>query len=159
METAIDIRPAVFPHDLARVTALFREYAQSIDTDLCFQDFESELATLPGKYAAPSGRLLLAWQGLEAVGCVALRQVSDGVSEMKRLYVRPGLRGRQLGYQLAVRICAEARAAGYAQICLDTMPSMDNAIRLYTSLGFTPTAPYVFNPVPGTLFLSMALRA
>jgi GNAT superfamily N-acetyltransferase len=157
MDTAIDIRPAAFPRDLACVTGLFRDYAQSLDTDLCFQGFERELATLPGKYAPPSGRLLLAWDGAEAVGCVALRQVEEGRAEIKRLYVRPGMRGRQLGYQLATRICAEARTAGYAHICLDTLPSMSTAIQLYTSIGFTPTAPYVFNPVPGTLFLSMAL--
>lgn len=157
MDTAIDIRPAVFPQDLDRVTDLFREYAHSLGTHLCFQDFERELATLPGEYAVPSGRLLLAWHGADVAGCVALRQVEEGRAEIKRLYVRPGMRGRQLGYQLVVRICAEARVAGYAHICLDTLPSMEAAVRLYTSLGFGPTAPYPFNPTPGTLFLSMAL--
>lgn len=157
MDTTIEIRPAAFPQDLTRVTDLLREYAQSLGTHLCFHHFERELATLPGEYAAPSGRLLLAWHGTEVAGCVALRQVEEGGAEIKRLYVRPGMRGRQVGYQLAERICAQARAAGYTHICLETLPSMEAAVRLYTSLGFGPTVPDGFNPAPGTLFLSMAL--
>lgn len=153
----IEIRPATLPDDLPVVQRLFREYADGIGVDLCFQDFDTELATLPGKYAPPSGRLLLAWRGDEPVGCVALRKVSDDTAEMKRLYVRPGVRGARLGRQLAERICAEARDAGYARICLDTLPTMEAAIALYRSLGFEPTEPYVFNPVPGALFLARAL--
>ena len=153
----IDIRPADLPRDLAVTRMLFREYQQGLGIDLCFQDFETELATLPGKYAPPGGRLLLAWDGLEAVGCVALRPIADDACEMKRLYVRPTVRGQQLGRRLAERVCDEARAAGYRRICLDTLPTMTAAVALYTALGFAPIAPYVFNPIEGAIFLGREL--
>jgi GNAT superfamily N-acetyltransferase len=149
----IEIRPAEAPGDLPVVRALFREYAAGLGVDLCFQDFETELATLPGKYAPPEGRLLLAWDGAEAAGCVALRPSAGGDCEMKRLYVRPGVRGQQLGRRLAERICREAREAGYTRICLDTLPAMSAAIGLYSTLGFVPIEPYVFNPIEGAIFL------
>ena len=152
-----DIREARFSQDRERVVGLFREYADSLGFDLCFQDFETELATLPGKYAPPGGRLLLACNGDHAVGCVALRPIDRERCEMKRLYVRPAMRGSGLGRTLAERICEEARAAGYHQICLDTLPCMQAAVGLYTDLGFVPVAPYVFNPLPGALFLGRAL--
>ena len=151
------IRPAAVPGDLDVVRRLFREYADGLGVDLCFQGFEDELATLPGKYAQPAGRLLLAWDGDAPVGCVALRPLEDGACEMKRLYVRPQARGTQLGRRLAERICNEARALGYLRICLDTLPSMSAAVALYTSLGFRPTAPYVYNPVCGAMFLALEL--
>jgi GNAT superfamily N-acetyltransferase len=151
------IRPAALPADLPMVQDLMREYVQSLEIDLRFQDVDAELATLPGKYAAPAGRLLLAWHDGEAVGCIALRPIDAERCEMKRLYVRPGMRGHQFGRRLVEHICVEARAAGYTRICLDALPWFDAAIRLYTSLGFTPTDPYVFNPVPGTLFLERDL--
>lgn len=158
----IEIRPAASPRDLELVRGLFREYADGLGIDLCFQDFDAELAGLPGKYSAPAGRLLLAWRrdadgGETAVGCVALRAVDAATCEMKRLYLRPGLRGAQLGRRLAERIIAEARAAGYARICLDTLPSMSAAIGLYTALGFKSIEPYVYNPIPGALFLGLDL--
>jgi ribosomal protein S18 acetylase RimI-like enzyme len=153
----IEIRPADVPGDLSAVRALFREYAAGLGIDLCFQDFETELATLPGKYAPPEGRLLLAFDGAEAVGCVALRPVADGVCEMKRLYVRPGVRGQQLGRRLAKQIVHEARDAGYRRICLDTLPTMAAAIGLYSALGFVPIEPYVFNPIDGAIFLGREL--
>jgi ribosomal protein S18 acetylase RimI-like enzyme len=153
----IDIRPARLPGDIPVVRQLFREYAAGLGVDLCFQDFETELATLPGKYAPPRGRLILAWDGGGAVGCVALRPIDDAACEMKRLYVQPNARARQLGHNLAERICREARDAGYRRICLDTLPTMTAAIRLYSSLGFRPVAPYVFNPVEGALFLGLDL--
>ena len=153
----IDIRPARFPHDCDLVRELFREYAAGLGIDLAFQDFEAELAALPGKYAPPGGQVLLAWEGEGAVGCVAMRPVDGGTCEMKRLYVRPAVRGTRLGRALAGRICMEARAAGYARICLDTLPSMGAAVGLYTTLGFKPIEPYVYNPIPGAIFLGLAL--
>lgn len=154
------IRDAIFPDDLASVRGLFREYADSLDVDLCFQGFEAELAGLPGSYARPGGRLLLAVDERGAPsGCVALRPVTTGVGEMKRLYVRPLARGTGLGAVLARRIIDEAREAGYTRICLDTLPSMHEARHLYERLGFRATEPYVHNPVPGALFLSLDLTA
>jgi ribosomal protein S18 acetylase RimI-like enzyme len=152
-----DIRPAENPRDLDVVRSLFREYAASLNVDLCFQNFEAELAGLPGKYEPPQGRLLLAWSGAEPVGCIALRPLDGSACEMKRLYVRPQARGEQLGRRLAERICAEARAAGYQRICLDTIPAMTAAIKLYQSLGFKPIEPYIFNPVPGAIYLTLEL--
>ena len=143
--------------DVEAVRKLFREYADGLGVDLSFQDFEAELQSLPGKYAPPAGRLLLAWMQGAAVGCVALRRVDLTSCEMKRLYVRPQARGERLGRRLAERICAEARAAGYARICLDTLPSMQPAQALYRSLGFAPIPPYVFNPIAGTQFMARDL--
>jgi ribosomal protein S18 acetylase RimI-like enzyme len=152
-----EIRLAEIPQDLEAVRSLFREYAASLNVDLCFQNFEAELAGLPGKYDLPQGRLLLAWSGTEALGCVALRPLKGVACEMKRLYVRPQARGEQLGRRLAERICEEARSAGYTRICLDTIPAMTAAIALYKSLGFKPIEPYIFNPVPGAIYLALEL--
>lgn len=157
MNAAIEIRPARWPEDRALVRGLFREYADGLGVDLCFQGFDEELADLPGKYAPPAGRLLIAWDGGQALGCVALRPIDARSSEMKRLYLRPAARGTGLGRRLAERICDEARAAGYARICLDTLPSMGPALAVYAALGFEPTEPYVYNPIPGALFLARAL--
>lgn len=153
----IEIRAARLPEDVPVVRRLFRQYADGLGIDLGFQDFEAELASLPGKYAPPKGRLMLAWNGAEAVGCVALRPVDGEACEMKRLYVQPEVRVRQLGRRLAERICDEARQAGYRRMCLDTLPTMTSAIRLYTALGFRPIAPYVFNPIEGAIFLGRDL--
>ncbi|MEF7617518.1 GNAT family N-acetyltransferase [Aquincola sp. MAHUQ-54] len=154
----IEIRPARLPEDLPVVRTLFREYAAGLGVDISFQGFEDELAALPGKYAAPEGRLLLAWRGSEVLGCVALRPLGDGRSEMKRLFVRPAARGLRLGRLLAERICGEARDAGYSHVCLDTLPRLAEAVSLYRSMGFQPTAPYVFNPLEGVLFMALDLR-
>lgn len=154
----IEIRPATTEDEIALIRSLFREYASSLEIDLCFQGFEEELAGLPGKYAPPAGRLLLAWRGSEVLGCGALRPIGAGACEMKRLYVRPAARGEQLGRRLAERICSEARAAGYSRICLDTLPSMAAAQAIYLSLGFRPIDPYVFNPIPGARFLALELQ-
>ena len=153
----IDIRPAELPQDLVHLQRLFREYADGLDVDLGYQGFEAELATLPGKYEVPSGRLLLAWSDTEPVGCVALRPLESGSCEIKRLYVCPQSRGQELGRRLVERICQEAREGGYSRIYLDTLASMKAAIKLYDALGFKPVGPYVFNPIPGAVFLGREL--
>jgi putative acetyltransferase len=139
------------------VRTLFREYQEELGVDLCFQDFDRELADLPGPYAPPDGALLLAAVARELAGCVALRRLGDGVAEMKRLYVRPAFRGRKVGRVLAEAVIAAARQRGYERMRLDTLPSMSEASVLYRSLGFTEIAPYYRNPVPGARFLELEL--
>jgi putative acetyltransferase len=138
--------------DEARV--LFCEYGASLDVDLGFQGFEEEIATLPGKYASPKGALFLARDaGGQAMGCVGVRPFDrPGACEMKRLYVRPVGRGSGAGRALAVEAIRFASAAGYREMLLDSLPSMEAAIRLYRSLGFEPIPPYWSNTVPGILY-------
>ena len=145
------------PDDLDNVTALFRAYSKSIGVDLAYQDFETELAGLPGKYAPPYGALLIERDGDAAVGCVALRKSAEGICEMKRLYVAQAARGTGLGWKLVEAIIAEGRALGYGEIRLDTLPTMLDALGLYKALRFEATAPYYDTPIKGTVFLSMKL--
>ena len=136
---------------------LFLDYATELGVDLSFQGFDRELDELPGVYARPAGRLLHARVGGRAVGCVAMRPLGGGVCEMKRLYVRPGQRGRAVGRSLAVAVIEAAREQGYARMRLDTLPQMVAAHPLYESLGFREIEPYYDNPVPGTRFLELEL--
>ena len=144
--------------DIPGVAALFREYQESLGVDLGFQGFEAELKALPGRYAPPSGRLLVARSGDGLFGCVALQSLGGDECEMKRLYVRPGTRGSGMGRRLVERVIDEARGIGYRRMRLDTLPGMRSAMRLYESLGFADVAPYRFNPVPGTRYLALDLE-
>lgn len=154
----VRIRAAAFPDDRATVEDLFREYAESLKIDLVFQQFEEELATLPGRYAPPGGCLLLAYVGAWPAGCVARRPLSGGACEIKRLYVRSDFRNKGIGRRLALRVLEDAREAGYLRTYLDTRPSMTEAVALYESFGFRDTEPYRHNPVPGARFLVMDLK-
>lgn len=153
------LHPASTPDDVAAAASLFRAYAASLDVDLAYQDFEAELAALPGKYAPPRGALLLARAADgEPAGCVALRPMDEpGCCEMKRLYVAPRGRGARLGERLAQAIIEEAARLAYREIRLDTLPTMHAAIALYRKLGFEEIAPYYDTPVTGTLFLRRRL--
>lgn len=144
--------------DLEEIRALFREYAESLDFNLCFQSFDKELLELPGDYALPRGRLILAQVDGSAAGCIALKPLDSQYCEMKRLYVRPAFRGRQLGVELVTHVIDEARRSGYTAIRLDTIRGvMDHAIALYQSLGFREIQPYYSNPIPDAMYLELAL--
>jgi putative acetyltransferase len=151
------IRAASGEVDVAAVRTLFDEYAREIATDLCFQGFAQERDGLPGAYAPPRGRLLVAEQGGVIAGCVALRPLEDGTAEMKRLYLRPKARGTGLGRRMALAVIAEAESAGYERLRLDTLPAMSAAIAMYRDLGFREIPPYRHNPVPGALFFERPL--
>jgi ribosomal protein S18 acetylase RimI-like enzyme len=163
METAPEIvlmTPAT-PELLADTRALFREYAESLGVDLCFQNFEAELAGLPGDYAAPAGALLLAFVDGELAGCGAMRPLADvdyaNACEMKRLYVRRAFRRFGLGRTLAQALMDRATAAGYSVMLLDTLDDMEAARGLYASLGFEDIPPYYYNPIPGAHYLKAQL--
>src|SRR5579862_1218363 len=149
------IESAETPEFVATIRNLFVEYSESLEVDLCFQGFAEELAKLPGDYARPAGRLLLAFQGDEVGGCGALRPLSSDVCEMKRLYVRPAFRGKGAGGAIIDALITSAREIGYQRMRLDTLPSMATAIAIYRSLGFREIAPYRPNPVPGALFFEL----
>jgi ribosomal protein S18 acetylase RimI-like enzyme len=160
-ETRYQIKPVRSAADLAVTVELFRAYAAGLGIDLAFQGFETELASMPGKYAPPAGELLLAWDDRgEPVGCIGLRPILPaGCCEMKRLYVAPGGRGLGLGRALIEAIITEAVRIGYGEVRLDSLPSMTAAIALYRKAGFGPIAPYYDTPVPGTVFLGRTLAA
>ena len=146
--------------EIQEARQLFEEYAAGLGINLCFQNFDKELADLPGAYAPPSGRLMLAVEDEGTAGCVALRKIADRICEMKRLYVRPKYRGRGLGRTLTESLIGEARAIGYKRMRLDTLPGrMDQAIAMYRSLGFKNIEPYYNNPVEDAAFMELELSA
>ena len=156
---ARDIRQATTTDDIERARALFVEYAQWLKVDLCFQGFAEELAALPGAYAPPRGRLLLAGTADDAFACIALRPLDrDGIAEVKRLYVRPAHRGERWGYRLAEELIAEARAIGYRELKLDTLEWMTPARALYASLGFRECGAYYDNPLASVVYMRLELK-
>lgn len=157
-EKKITILPVTTEAEIKTTRELFVEYGQSLGFSLCFQSFDQEYASLPGKYAPPRGRLLLAEVDGQPAGCVALRPLETGVCEMKRLYVRPEFRGLKLGRKLAETIINEAKLIGYQAMRLDTIEDkMAAAVALYRALGFHEIGAYTANPVPGAIFLEIDL--
>ncbi len=142
---------------LLQVRDLFLEYANSLDFDLAFQEFDRELSELPGKYSEPDGRLFIVYESGRPAGCVALRKIDEGICEMKRLYVRPEFRGKGIGRLLAEGVISEAKKIGYVKMRLDTVSSMTEAITLYRSLGFVEIKKYRLNPLPDAVFLELDL--
>jgi putative acetyltransferase len=146
------------PAHVAQARELFLEYAQALGVDLCFQNFEQELAGLPGQYAPPEGRLLLAECDGQLAGCVALHLWEPGICEMKRLYLRPSFRGKGLGRVIAEKIVTEARNIGYQRMRLDTIePIMKDAVEMYRKLGFREITPYRPNPIAGATYMALQL--
>ena len=158
----IELFTPVSQSELEPVRAIFREYARGLGVDLCFQDFETELTTLPGEYAEPRGTLLLATVDGQLAGCCALRPMDAAdysiAAEMKRLYVRPAFRGLGLGRQLAQAVLDAARQAGYGCVLLDTLDDMEAARGLYEDLGFEEIPPYYHNPIAGAHYLKADLE-
>jgi ribosomal protein S18 acetylase RimI-like enzyme len=154
----LEILQAESASQIASIRELFLEYAQSLGFSLCFQSFDKELADLPGDYAPPEGRLLLASLKGVPAGCVALHKMGAEICEMKRLYVRPQFRGKGLGKILAERVISEARQIGYKQLRLDTVePMMRAAVAMYRNLGFREITPYRANPIEGALYMELQL--
>ena len=153
----MQIRQAITPEQIGAILELFEEYAAWLQIDLCFQSFAAEVATLPGLYAPPRGCLLLAMQGEDIAGCVALRPVGETACEMKRLFVRPAYQGHGLGSALAQGVVLEARSIGYSTMRLDTLPDMHKAIRLYEFLGFVRRSAYYDTPLQETIFMELNL--
>jgi ribosomal protein S18 acetylase RimI-like enzyme len=153
------LKQAKSEEEVQQVRRLFQEYAAWLGFSLCFQNFDKELAELPGDYAPPDGRLLLARENDEVGGCVALRKIGDGIGEMKRLFVRPEFRGKGLGRTLTEKIIEAARDLGYQRLRLDTLPGrMDQAIAMYRSLGFKDIERYYNDPYEAAAFMELALN-
>ena len=154
----LTLKQAESPAQIAQARELFLEYAKSLGFSLCFQRFDQELAGLPGDYAPPDGRLLLAEYRGQLAGCIGLHKLDPEICEMKRLYLKPQLRGRGVGRALAEAVIAEARAIGYKKMRLDTVePVMPNAVALYRRLGFIEIDPYRPNPIAGALYMELKL--
>ena len=156
----VRIADAVSAEDLESVRGLMTEYAKALGVDLSFQNFSAELERLPGTYTRPAGILLLARVRAGVAGCVALQAwQSPAIAELKRLYVRPEYRGQQIGHRLISAALSFARAAGYREVWLDTLPEMRTAQAMYISLGFRPIGAYRENPVPGASYFALDLDA
>lgn len=153
----IDIRVARGDGDMDIAREMFREYQQWLGVDLCFQDFDDELASLPGCYAAPAGEIFIASEGDSVAGVVAVRPVGEGRSEMKRLYVRDPWKGIGLGRRLAELVVDYAKKQGYRTMVLDTLPHLHAAISIYERMGFKKTQPYYENPLPGVVYMEKIL--
>ncbi|QYO67841.1 GNAT family N-acetyltransferase [Leptolyngbya sp. 7M] len=154
----VEIREAENEHDVKLVAELFREYERWIDMDLCFQSFEEELASLPGKYSPPDGRLFVAFVNETPVGCIALRKLEEGICEMKRLYLNESARGLGIGRSLIEKLITVAREIGYKRMRLDTFPpKMGKAVSLYEAYGFRPIPSYYDNPHDGVLYMELEL--
>ncbi len=154
----IEIIQVETPEEIEETRRIFREYEAWLDLDLCFQGFEEELESLPGKYARPEGGLFLVIAKGNVAGCAALRKLDDRICEMKRLFVRPEFRGEKIGISLIEKIIAEAREIGYEKLRLDTYPpKMGKAVKLYESYGFVEIQPYYHNPFGETLFMELDL--
>ncbi len=152
------IKQAKTKTEIEEVRKLFREYEAFLDVDLCFQSFEDELASLPGKYSHPGGGLLMGLDGERIIGCVAVRKLDDGICEMKRLFVKPETRGRGMGRQLAQAVIGVAGELGYSIMRLDTLDRLKGAMHLYETLGFRTIAPYYENPLPGVVYWELDLK-
>ncbi len=153
----MEIIQASTPEHLEVAAELFREYQTQLNVDLCFQGFEQELATLPGKYAHPTGSILLATHAGKYVGCVAVRPIEGDVCEMKRLYVRDQFRGLSAGRKLAEAVIEKARELGFKKMQLDTLQRLERAIGLYAKLGFVETTPYYENPLNEVVYWELKL--
>ena len=155
---SLEIAFADSSEQIETIRELFLEYGKSLNFDLCFQGFDKELDSLPGKYAPPDGRLILALYDEKVAGCVGLWKVSDQICEMKRLWVRPEFRGKKIGRKLAEFVIEQAKLIGYSKMKLDTIDTMTEAIKLYASLGFESTTAYRYNPVEGAEYMELKLK-
>ena len=156
--TPYTITRAESQQDLEDIRSLFRAYEHETGLDLCFQNFEEELATLPGKYGPPDGKLIIVRDENErAVACAAIRSLEQGACELKRLYVRPDARGARLGERLTLALIEDAKQLGYSEMKLDTLPSMGTAVSLYRKLGFQDCPAYYRNPLDGVVYMSLKL--
>ncbi|MEK6280704.1 MAG: GNAT family N-acetyltransferase [Acidobacteriota bacterium] len=155
----ITLKQVSSSEEIERTRQLFEEYVKWLGVNLCFQNYDKEVAELPGEYVPPTGRLYLATEAGEAAGCIALRKLADGICEMKRLYVRPQFRGKALGRTLVDRIIEDAREIGYDRMRLDTLPGkMDQAIAMYRALGFKEIERYYNNPYQTAAFMELDLK-
>jgi ribosomal protein S18 acetylase RimI-like enzyme len=153
----IELIRVIDKEHLIVIRELFLEYAESLGFSLCFQDFDNELAGLPGEYAPPTGCLILSVVNSIPCGCVALHKLEEGICEMKRLYIKPEFRGKGFGKLLVNAVIDEAKKIGYTKMRLDTVPQMKEAINLYREIGFKEIEPYRENPIDGALYMEMDL--